>query len=189
MAYIKKTESNAATKSTKATASTKEAVKEVKEPVKKEKVFQPTDAIPCRSVTSGPLYLTGTRSGIPYTWADYNDIQDVEYRDLIYLARTSGNKYIYNPRFIIEDEDFVNQNPKVKELYDSIFNTNDLRDIVKLPVKSMVAEINRLPEGARNSFKGIVTTMIYNHEIDSVQKIKAIDEIFGTKILLMLAQE
>lgn len=186
--YIKKSDNNTVTKTVKATTKN-EDVKETKEPVKKERVFQQTDAIPCRSITNGPLYLTGIRSGIPYTWADYNDVQDVEYRDLIYLARTSGNKYVYKPRFIIEDEDFVAQNPKIKELYDSMFTTDDLRDIVKLPVKSMVAEINKLPEGAKDSFKGLVSTMIYDHALDSVQKIKAIDEIFGTKMLLMLAQE
>lgn len=193
MAYIKKTQNVDTTKTSNSKSNVKESVKDtVKESVKevkKERVFNDTDLIPCRSIISGALYLTGMRSKIPYTWADYNDVQGVEYRDLIYMVRTSGNKFIYAPRIIIEDEDFISQNKVLETLYNSMYTTVDLREIVKLPVKSMVDEINKLPSGAKDAFKGIVSSMIYSHELDSVQKIKAIDELFGTKLLLTLAQE
>ena len=167
---------------------TKAKVKEV-ETKSVAKVFGQEDLISCRSQVSGPLYITGIRSGIPYTWADYNDVQDVEYRDLIYMVRSSGDKNIYNPRIIIEDDDFIEQNKQLKSLYESLYSTGDLRDIVKLPVKQMTDVINKLPNGAKESFKGIVSTMIDAHQLDSVSKIKAIDEIFGTRLLLTLAQE
>ena len=182
MAYIKKTVNNVTEKSN------TEVINEVNQP-KKSKVFGQGDLISCRSQVSGPLYITGIRSGIPYTWADYNDVQDVEYRDLIYMVRSSGDKNIYNPRIIIEDDDFIEQNKQLKSLYESLYTTGDLRDIVKLPVKQMTDAINKLPNGAKESFKGIVSTMIDAHQLDSVSKIKAIDEIFGTRLLLTLAQE
>lgn len=188
MAYIKKNASTETTKQTNTKATAKESVKEEVNEIK-ERVFQPDDLILCRSMVSGALYLTGIRSGIPYTWADYNDVQGVEYRDLIYMVRTRGDKYIYSPRIIIEDEAFVEQNKSLKELYESMYSTVDLREIIKLPTRDMVEEIKRLPSGAREALKGIVSTMIYSHELDSVQKIKAIDEVFGTKLLLTLAQE
>ena len=167
-----------------------EKIEKVEKNAKREsKTFEQNELVQCRSIVSGPLYLTGIRSGIPYTWADYNDVQGVEYRDLIYMVRSTGNKYVYSPRIIVEDEDFIAQNKQLSDLYDSMYTTVDLKDIVKLPVRTMVAEINRLPAGAKESFKGIVSTMIYAHELDSVQKIKAIDEVFGTKLLLTLAQE
>lgn len=185
MAYIKKTATNTTEKSNE---NVEKEVKQVKE-VKKVKTFNQEDSIPCRSLVSGPLYITGIRSGIPYTWADYDDVQDVEYRDLIYMVRSTGDKNIYNPRIIIEDEDFIEQNKQLKGLYDSLYSTGDLRDIINLPVKQMTDAIKKLPSGARESFKGIVSTMIDAHQLDSVSKIKAIDEIFGTRLLLTLAQE
>ena len=164
-------------------------VKEVKEIKQEARVFDQQDLIPCRSMVSGPLYITGTRSKIPYTWADYGDVQEVEYRDLIYMVRTPQEKNIYNPRIVIEDSDFVEQNKALKALYESLYTAGDLRDIIKLPVRQMTEAINGLPNGAKESFKGIVSTMIDEHQLDSVQKIKAIDEIFGTRLLLTLAQE
>ena len=187
--YIKKETA----KETEPKTATPIPVKEVKETVKETKpvakVFDQQDLIPCRSMISGPLYITGMRSRIPYTWADYGDVQEVEYRDLIYMVRTPQDKTIYNPRIIVEDDDFVDQNKALKALYDSLYTSGDLRDIVKLPVRQMTDAINKLPSGAKDSFKGIVSTMIDSHQLDSVQKIKAIDEIFGTRLLLTLAQE
>lgn len=170
-----------------------ESVEQVTEPAVEEKLqpktFEPTDMIPCRSMTNGPLYIMGTRSGILYTWADYNDIQEMEYRDLMYLVRSPQNKEIYAPRIIIEDETIIAQNKNLAALYDSLYTAGDLRDIVKLPVKQMIDAIQNLPIGAKESFKGLISTMIDSHQLDSVQKIKAIDEIFGTRLLLTLAQE
>ena len=185
MAYIKKTNTKEASTSEKEIVD----VKETKEVQKKAKTFDQMDLIPCKSMISGPLYIMGMRSGILYTWADYNDVQEVEYRDLIYMTRSPQDRNIYSPRIIIEDEDFVEQNKNLKALYESLYTTGDLREIVKLPVKQMSDAINNLPSGAKESFKGLVSTMIDAHQLDSVQKIKAIDNIFGTELLLTLAQE
>lgn len=187
--YIKKeTIKEAEPKTTAETTNENAKSKEVKtKPA--AKVFDQQDLIPCRSMISGPLYITGIRSNIPYTWADYGDVQEVEYRDLIYMVRTPQEKNIYSPRIVIEDDDFVEQNKNLKALYESLYTTGDLRDILKLPVRQMTNAINSLPSGAKESFKGIVSTMIDEHQLDSVQKIKAIDEIFGTRLLLTLAQE
>lgn len=176
MAYAKKSEN------------VDNVTKEVKE-VNNERVFSPEDTIPCRSLVSGGLYIEGNRSHILYSWADCGDVVDVEYRDLIYLVRTRENVNIYSPRIIIEDEDFIKQNKSLKDLYDSLYSAGDLSEILNLPVSKMKAEIAKLPIGAKEALKGIVSTMINSRTLDSVQKIKALDDIFGTKMLLTLAQE
>lgn len=158
-------------------------------PEKKQRVFQQEDLIPCRSMVSGQLFIEGVRSHLLYTFADYNDVNDIEYRDLIYMVRTHGNKDIYDPRIIIEDEDFIAQNPKLSELYSSMYTDKDLIEIIELPVGQMVDYINTLPVGCKNAIKGIAATMIDSGALDSVQKIKALDEIFGTDMLLTLVQE
>ena len=161
MAYTKKT--------TATTGSTEKVTKttEVKEDMK---TFSPEDTVSCRSLVSGGLYIEGARSHILYSWADCGDVVDVEYRDLIYLVRTREDVNIYSPRIIIEDEDFVEQNKSVKDLYESMYETSDLNEILNLPVPQM-------------------SETIESHALDSVHKIKALDEIFGTKMLLTLVQE
>ena len=154
-----------------------------------ERVFAPEDTIPCRSLVSGGLYIEGSRSHILYSWADCGDVVDVEYRDLVYLVRTREDVNIYSPRIIIEDEDFIEQNKSVKDFYDSMYTTGDLNDILLLPISDMKSAIEQLPRGAKESIKGIASTMINSHILDSVQKIKVLDEIFGTNMLLTLVQE
>ena len=113
----------------------------------------------------------------------------MEYRDLVYLVRTREDVNIYSPRIIIEDEDFIEQNKSVKDFYDSMYTTGDLNDILLLPVSDMKSAIEQLPSGAKEAIKGIASTMINSHILDSVQKIKVLDEIFGTNMLLTLVQE
>lgn len=177
---------------TKKTVTANDAVKtenKASEEKTQQKAFSPEDTIPCRSIVSGGLYIEGSRSHILYSWADCGDVVDVEYRDLIYLVRTRENANIYLPRIIIEDEDFVEQNKSVKDLYESMYEVSDLNEILELPIPQMVDTIKRLPKGAKESVKGIASTLIESHMLDSVHKIKALDELFGTKMLLTLVQE
>ena len=155
----------------------------------KKKEFGQEDLILCRSMVSGQLFVDGVRSGLLYTFADYNDTCEIEYRDLIYLVRSYKDKTIYEPRIIIEDEDFIAENPKLAELYESLYTKGDLMEIINLPLSQMVDTINALPMGCRNALKGIAATMIDNGQLDSIQKIKALDEIFETNMLLTLVQE
>lgn len=181
MAYTKKTAA-----STTDVAKNETKTTDIKTEVKK---FEPEDVIPCRSLVSGGLYIEGSRSHILYSWADCGDVVDVEYRDLIYLVRTREDVNIYSPRIIIEDDDFVEQNKAVKDLYESMYDVSDLNEILSLPKLQMIDAIKKLPKGAKEAVKGIASTLIESHMLDSVQKIKALDNIFGTKMLLTLVQE
>ena len=145
------------------------------------------DGILCRSVTSGGLYVTGEKTRILYTFADYGDEQEIAYQDLIYMLR-SRDKVIYDPRIYVLDEDIVDAYPEVKALYATMINTDDVRDIINLPPAQMQRVIKELPKGMLEALKGQIATLIDNHTLDSVTKIKALDELLGTNHLLMLAQ-
>lgn len=151
--------------------------------------FEPEDLIPCRSMISGQLFIEGTRSKLLYTFADYGDVCDIEYRDLIYLVRSYRDKTIYEPRIVIEDEDFIAQNPRLKEVYENMYTDGDLIDVINLPLNQMISTINSLPVGCKNALKGIVATMIDSGTLDSIKKIKALDDIFATNMMITLIQE
>lgn len=155
----------------------------VKEDVKK---FKDDDMIACRSVTNGRYFFIGKKSNVPYSWADEGDIEYVEYRDLMYAVKEK-NACIFKPRIIIDNADFISQNKKVKDFYDSMYTTSDFEDILNLSVNQMEKTINDLPDGAKDLLKGIVSTKINNGTLDSVKKIKVLDKIFGTEMLVMLA--
>lgn len=158
---------------------------EVVTPIKAApKKFEATDAIECVSITAGELGMIGTKTGINYTWAGRGDVTEVEYQDLVAAIR-GGKKHITAPFFVIQNEDFLAEFPQVKAVYASMYSLQDLKDVFKLDVASMKATILGLPSGAQESIKSIASSMISKGQLDSVQKIKTLDEIFDTKFMLM----
>ena len=160
---------------------------EVVEKVKKKepKKYEATDGIPCRSITSGGLYMEGIKSRILYEWSDDGDVTEVEYQDIVAAIR-SNVSYINKPYFIIEDEDIIAQFPQLNKIYASMYSIKDLRDVLTETTPSaMKATILSLPDGAKESIKNIASQMISKGTLDSVQKIKILDEIFNTELMLM----
>lgn len=160
---------------------TSEVTKSVKE-TKKE--FKATDPIECVSITAGELGMIGIKSGINYTWAGRGDVTEVEYQDLVAAIRSSKS-HIYKPYFIIQDEDFLKEFPRVKDVYSNMYSYQDLVQIFQLTPSQMKSAIANLPEGARESVKHIASDLIVNGSLDSVKKIQMLDSIYDTKFMLM----
>lgn len=164
--------------------------KEVKEaaeatPQKKEKKkFEQTTGIMCRSVVLGGLFLEGSKSKTLYEWRSYGDEVEVEYRDLVSEIRARASS-VFSPWFIVEDDDFVEEFPQLKQFYIDHYKVRDLKDILDLPLKEMVKAINELPAGAKDTFKNLAAEAVANGLLDSVNKIKALDEIFETDLNLL----
>lgn len=171
----------------------KKAVIETKETVSEEvvvekskaKVFEKEDLIDCMSICNGGLTIVGDKSGNVYTWADYGDVEPIEYQDLLFLTR-SKKPCVFTPRFIVRDDDFVEQHPELSKVYDTMYTTSDITEILELPVRQMKQVISELPKGAVESLKGIAGSMIDSGRLDSIEKIKTLDSIFGTNLLLTL---
>lgn len=164
-----------------------EEQKPVEVKVAKKKEFEDTDPILCTSITCGELRMEGIKSGLQYVWLDRGDTVEVEYQDLVAAMRVAKMQ-IMSPCFIVEDEDFVARYPKLKEIYGTIYSVGDLRKIIiDLDAQSMKMTIKSLPEGAKNSVKNIAATMVQNGQFDdlSIAKIKVLDELFGTNLLLL----
>lgn len=165
-------------------------VEEVKETSKKpvaksSRKFAPDDMITCRSVTYGELLLTGVKSRLLYTWANYNDTTEVEYQDLQALKSTKSS-YLFKPRFVIEDEELVEQWSKdLGDMYKNIVDI-DVEDLFKLPLNQFKSKLKKSPKGVQQAVKNLAGEKILNGSLDSLAKIKAIDEILGTDLKLYI---
>lgn len=168
---------------TKKTVTENDVTKET-EKVEKKK-FKSDEMIPCVSITPGEMFYVGNKSNTLYTFADIDDVVEIEFRDLDYAAR-SKDAMMFKPRFIVQDADFVALHPSLDEVYSSLHSTKDLKDILKMSPAQMEKTINSLPEGAKDSIKTIAATMVDNGTLDSIQRVKVIDSIFGTEMLLKL---
>lgn len=155
----------------------------VQETKKAPRKYAPGDMITCRSVTYGELLLTGTKSKLLYSWANYNDTTEVEFQDLQALKSTKSS-YLFKPRFVIEDEELVEQWKKdLGDMYKNITDM-DVEDLFKLPVGQFKSKLKKAPNGVQQAVKNIAGEKILNGSLDSLTKIKAIDEILGTDLLL-----
>lgn len=161
-----------------------EEIQTKEEKTSKKKTFAQSDGVLCASITQGILNVEGSKTGMIYRFSDYGDETEIEYRDLVGLIRTK-DKAVFEPRFVVMDEDFIAEYPALKKYYDDEFSLQNIKEILTLPEKRMIEEIKKLPTGALESLKSIAAEQIYTGEIDSVRKIKALDSVFGTDLNLL----
>lgn len=148
----------------------------------KKKKWNPSDPVNCVSITAGELGMTGIKSGINYRWAERGDVTEVEYQDVIAAIRSSTT-FVMKPYFIIQELDIVDEFPQIKKIYDKMYTKGDLEDIFRLPASEMKKAILELQEGAKETIKHIAATKLSNGTLDSIKKIRVIDEIFETELL------
>lgn len=159
-----------------------EVTKEVKKVPRK---YAPDDMITCRSVTFGELLMTGKKSGLLYSWANHGDTTEVEFQDLQALKSTRSS-YLFRPRFVVEDEELVAQWGKdFENLYQSIVDV-DVEALFRLPVAQLRSKLKKAPRGVQQAVKNIAGEKILNGTLDSLAKIKAIDEVLGTDLKLYI---
>ena len=161
-------------------AKAKESTTTTKSAPKKARKFAMDDPITCRSVTYGELLLPGKKSQLLYSWANYGDTTEVEYQDLQAL-RSTRSAYLNAPMFVIEDEELLEQWPELKTIYDKVMSV-DIDKLFKLPINQFKAKLRNFPASYRENIKNIASEMILSGELDSLAKIKAIDEILGTDL-------
>ncbi len=151
---------------------------------KQKKTYAQNDGIMCTSITTGTLHMIGIKTGIVYTWADYGDITEVEYADLVAAIRSSKAQ-VYLPNFVIDDDDIVDSYPMLKKLYENLNVVKELPEVFNLDIDKMKNVIMNLPDGAKESIKSMAAKMIQNHTLNNVLIIKTLDEIFETQLMLL----
>ena len=171
---------NTATKTTKAP----QKVAPKQEEVKPKKKFSDSDGIVCRSITQGGLFMEGAKTRMLYEWVNYGDKTLVEYADLASAVRVKSS-FVFTPLFIVEDEDFIEEFDQLKKFYTENHTVQDLESILRLSAEDMMTEISALPKSAVESLKVIAASAITDGTLDSVSKIKVLDELFGTNLGLL----
>lgn len=151
--------------------------------VKEKKVFTDSDYILCRSVWSGGLNVD-SQSGNLYRFNDYGSECEINYRDLVTLIRR-GSEHVFLPRFVILDEDFLEDFPTVQRVYGTMYTREDLIEILDLPVSRMKTEIAKLPKATKDSMRNLIATQIANGKLDSISKVRELTNIFDSDFNLL----
>lgn len=151
--------------------------------VKKKRVFTDSDYILCRSVTYGSLYVC-SQSGNVYEFKDYGYECEINYRDLVSLIR-KGSDHITAPRFIILDDDLLEEFPTVKRVYEEMYTREDLLSILDLPISQMEATIVALPEPIQDVLEKMIGSEIANGHLDSISKVRKLSNLYDSDFNLL----
>ena len=154
------------------TTAAKQDVADTEEVTVQKKKYRDGDYILCHSIIAGGLNVN-CRSGNVYEFKNYGATCEIEYRDLTELIRKHSD-HIFKPRFIIDDEDFLEDFPQVKKVYTEMFTVGDLKEILLLPDNQIEKEINKLPSELKTTLKSLAATMISSGEIDSIRKVRVL---------------
>lgn len=178
-------------KTTPVSEEVQEAVEVPVKEVRKERKVTSIDAnamIPCKSVTAGELLLPGKKSGILYRWANYGDVTEVEYQDLLALKSTKS-RYIYEPWFIVDDEEVLDISmwSDLNKVYESFYDIeDDIESIFDISNDEFESKIESMPKGMQKTIASIARTKIDDGTFDSLSKVKAMDRVFGTDLLTLI---
>lgn len=166
----------------KETATAKSKGKRAAAKATKARVFEKEDLIPCMSVITGELiyHEDWSKSHTRYEWMQYGDVTEVEYQDLkAMLARKSD--YLLYPYFIVTDEDFLKQNPKLQEVTNQFYGLDDPKSFFDKSPDALESFLNNASEGVRDAAKTAAIKLIKEGELDSVRIIKTIDKTLDTE--------
>ena len=165
-----------------------EIMEEVVKPVTKKIAkpqHDPNELVMCRSVRFGELRLIGPKTHMPYSWSNEGDFREVYYQDLV-SWRALHSPYLFEPMIIIEDEEIVEEwKADLGKLYDGLQEI-DLKEMFKLPHRQFVAKLKQLPNGMKSTVQNMAYTMIQDGTLYDLRTIKAIDEILGTELKMMI---
>ena len=158
-----------------------ESPKAVPESQKKE--YKPNDLIPCTSVTVGELICIGPRTGQRYNAFGYGDKIHIEYQDLLAM-KMKRSSYLYMPYLTIDDDELLSKPiwEEIKEIDTKVYMTDDLNKFFNLPVNQMKTALKTSPNGFKDAVRVMAMTKLDSGELDSINRIKMLDEILGTDL-------
>ena len=157
----------------------------VVETVAKKKEYGNYDLIPCQSLVNGTLYYLSPKSNTMYTWEDNGAVVDVTYEDLLVMKQTHSG-ILYKPCVMVMDNDLLAQArwSDVKKVYDDydVMSLSEAEKVIGLDPLSLKKALEKLTPAMRGVICDTAATMIEKGSLDSIAKIKAIDEVCGTEL-------
>lgn len=154
----------------------------------KSATYDDNDLIICRSIKPGSTYMTGLRSKEIYEFEARDAEVGVRYCDLM-AAINKRSSFLFAPFIIVEDEEFVNNSPKLKDFYDHMYTAADLEAILELPPSNLAEVLPRLSGSAQEALKSAAATGIADGTFDSLSRIKVLDSYFETDLVLLAGFE
>lgn len=143
--------------------------------------FELTDSVLIRNGFHGPLIIELPKSGYTIKLQEFGDEDYVEIADLRTL-RNSHPKFFKKNWILFDDPDVIDY-LHVNEYYKNVLTNEEIEELFDLPEEVMTKELRKLSDGQRSTAMYAAMEKIGDGALDSIGKIKALEDIFGCKLM------
>lgn len=173
-----------ATKKASASAAKQEPVvadeKTVVNTTSKARKIDPDDYVSVRNNTMGTLiYISSRQMGYNVTWEEFGDEEMIKYGEL--QAMRNSQKRFFTDNWIYIDDPEVVRALGVEKYYKHAVDPDSLRDLFELPVGQLRDRIAKMSDGMKDCIKRMAIHMYDAGELDSVSKMRVLEETLDFK--------
>lgn len=136
--------------------------------------------VPVVSVSDFPIGYNCKLTNMYIKWANYGDEHYMPIEEVLNM-NSDSEKYLRTPWLIVDDEEFMNV-MGLSELYDLVFELEDLDKFFKQGVRTIKEKLNELSQGMRNDVLNRAVSMVYNGEINNLAVVSMLKREFHIDI-------
>lgn len=154
-----------------------------KAPIKKQREqIDPHTLVEVKNNTAGKVvYVSPRMMGYKICWHDFGDTELMEYSELMTM-RNSARRFFEDNLIWIEDEE-VRDALGVSKYYKDAVSTSNLDDLFKMSADTIRQKIALMSESNKNAVAQRAQSLIDSGVLDSVKKIRAVEESLDVKLV------
>lgn len=161
---------------------------------KKRKIkLDDTTLVTVKSNVFGKLFYKNSRTGDEYNWESHGDTQDLYMSDLREMKGVQRSFFAKNWIMIegLVEYDEDNEDVTVEDIYNvlqvqqyykDVLCPSNLPAVLNMSIDELKERVPKMSEGVKLNLIILANTQIENGTLDSLNKIKALEELFGCEL-------
>lgn len=150
----------------------------------KRKEIDRNELIACRSSVNGRLIYISPRSKEKFVWDDFGATEYLEMGELMTM-KSAHPKFLKDVQLIIDDEEAAEYLGMTK-IYEDMVQLDELDDFFDKKADEIAELLPKLPEGLRKAVGSRARKLVEEGELDSLSKIKLIEQELGVDLQLFI---
>jgi hypothetical protein len=147
----------------------------------KKPTLDKNELIPVMNITNGPLIYQSKKTGMEIKFEKYGDVEYLEVGELLTM-RSGQRRFLDEPWIFIMDDE-VTEYLGLDKLYKKLVNPSNIDQIFNFNVDHFTEVIKSSPRGYAQLLISRAKEKIKNGSLDSVAKIKALEERFNIELV------
>lgn len=138
--------------------------------------------IECKAMKNHRVIFIGAKSKDRHEFSGFGDICSIQYQDLRACVTGRTKDFLFDPCFIILDDDVLAQPQfkKLKEMYDKMYVVEDVDELFNMRDIEFKAKLLAANEGLKELILSSATQRLKEGTFNSITKLRMIDEVFHT---------